>query len=198
MFPTYNWDFCGGKTFDYKSTPCMTGTLGALALKRKDFVRTKHPIYSFAVYGKYQSEFFKMENKDSFGLDSPFAFFKEHDVKNYIIDVSLQDCFTFVHFAEEQSGVVKHRYVKDFTAGYIDENGIESKKTYSMFVRNLDLDVRTTINPIENDLINRNAERIFCVNNSKIKEVHLGQAYNVLLEDILHNRSRKLCTYKNQ
>ena len=198
IFPTYNWDFCGGVAFDYKNTESKTGSIGSIALKRGDFKRTKHPIYSFAVYGKYQKELCEMENIDSFGLDSPFAFFKEKNVKNYIIDVSLCHCFTFTHFVEEHSGQVNYRFIKDFTSDYFDENGECSTRTYSMFVRYLDKDVITTIDPIEKDLKEANIEREIRVNSSFIKEIYLGEAYDVLLDDILNNRSRKLCTYNGQ
>ena len=198
LFPTYNWDFCKGKAFEYHKTPCRTGTLGTLALGRPEFKRTSHPIYSFAVWGKHAPELLAMENKDSFGGDSPFAFFHKHNIKNYIIDVSLQHSFTFVHYVEEQSGVVKHRFVKDFTADYIDEHGYGGLRTYSMFVRDLDLDVKTTIDPIEKDFTRVGAEKEFTVNNSVIKRIYLGDSYPVLLDDIVGNRSRKLCTYKGQ
>ena len=198
IFPTYNWDFCGGTTFDLNNTPCKTGAIGTAALKREDFARTKHPIYSFAVKGYHAKELLDMDNKDSFGQDSPFAFFKEHKVKNYIIDVSLQNCFTFAHYVEEWSGVVKHRYVKDFTAGYIDGDGVESVRTYSMFVRDLDLDVRTTIDPIEEDLISAGAEEVIQINSSEIKKIDLAGAYDIILKDIVENRSRKICTYIGQ
>ncbi len=198
LFPTYNWDFCGGETFDYKNTTCKTGTLGTIALKRSDFKRTKHPIYSFAVYGNYQDELCNMENTDSFGIDSPFNFFKKKNAKNYIIDVSLQHSFTFAHFVEEQSGVVKHRYVKDFHGDYVDERGNVSRKTYSMFVRNLDLDVKTTINPIEDDFIKAGCLERFTINSSSITLVMLGSAYDVLLNDIINNNSRKICEFKGQ
>ena len=198
IFPTYNWDFCGGVAFDYKNTESKTGSIGSIALKRGDFKRTKHPIYSFAVYGKYQKELCEMENIDSFGLDSPFAFFKEKNVKNYIIDVSLCNCFTFAHFVEEHSGKVNYRFIKNFTSDYFDKNGECSTRTYSMFVRYLDKDVITTIDPIEKDLKEANIEREIRVNSSVIKEIYLGEAYDVLLDDILNNRARKLCTYNGQ
>ena len=51
LFPTFNWDFCKGKKFDYYKTPSQVGALGNVALKRKDFRRTRHPVYSFAVSG---------------------------------------------------------------------------------------------------------------------------------------------------
>lgn len=199
IFPTYNWDFCSGKTFDYKKTPCKTGALGILALKRHDFRRTRHPIYSFAVWGRYQEYLCSLENGDSFGMDSPFAFFKEHNVKNYIIDVSLQHSFTYVHFVEQQSGLVKYRYRKDFHADYIDENSCKEPRVYSMFVRNLDMDVRVTIDPIYEDFLAAGAaEAPFQINHSKISLIYLGQAYDVILEDIKENRSGKICTYAGQ
>ncbi len=53
LLPTFNWDFCKGITFDYRRTPCRTGSLGKAALKRKDFVRTKHPpLPLFRIVGK--------------------------------------------------------------------------------------------------------------------------------------------------
>ena len=52
LIPTYNWDFCRGKTFDYNKTPSQSGALGNIALKRKDFMRSFNPIYSLAVTGK--------------------------------------------------------------------------------------------------------------------------------------------------
>ena len=198
LFPAYNWDFCSGKTFDYLNTPCMTGSLGIAALKRNDFIRTKHPIYSFAVYGKDKEYLSAMRNTDSFGLDSPFAYLREKNAVNYVIDVSLMHSFTFVHFAEEHSGAVKHRFIKNFTADYVDESGNCEKRTYSMFVRDLDMDVRTLIDPIEEDFTAGGAARRFTVNHSSILRVELGKAYPILIDDILNNNSRKLCTFKGQ
>jgi aminoglycoside 3-N-acetyltransferase len=31
LFPTYNWDFCQGKPFNYHKTPSMTGSLSRIA-----------------------------------------------------------------------------------------------------------------------------------------------------------------------
>ena len=198
IFPTYNWGYCSGKAFDYRNTESETGSIGSLALKRSEFKRTRHPIYSMAVYGKYQDELVSMDNTDSFGLDSPFAFLKNHNAINCIIDVTLKHCFTFVHFVEEQSGVVHHRFIKDFTGEYIDANGNSSIRTYSMFVRDLNMDVETTIDPIENDFISKEVEKIYKINNSDIKKIELRKAYDILLDDIVNNDSGKVCVYKGQ
>lgn len=198
IFPTYNWGFCDGKIFDYNKTPCLTGACGTVALARKDFKRTKHPIYSFAVWGKYQELLCDMVNVDSFGKDSPFVFFHKHNVKNYIFDVSLMNSFTFAHYAEQQSGLVDYRYVKEFSSVYIDETGAESRRTYSMFVRKLELDVQTTIDPIEEDFIRQGAQKNLVINNSKVKCIYLAKAYEIMINDIRNNRARKLCNYKGQ
>ena len=54
LLPTFNWDFCNGKEFNYFKTPSKSGSLTKVALSRNDFIRTKNPIYSFAVSGKSQ------------------------------------------------------------------------------------------------------------------------------------------------
>ncbi|MBD5522967.1 MAG: AAC(3) family N-acetyltransferase [Lachnospiraceae bacterium] len=198
LLPTFNWDFCKGVTFDYHRTPSRTGSLGKVALKRKDYVRTKHPLYSFAVWGKDAKRLYKMENKDSFGQDSPFAYLKEVRAKNLFIDVSYQDSFTFAHYAEEWEGNVPYRYIKEFTAGYIDEQGKEEIRTYSMFVRDLDKNVHVTINPMEEKFIEASAVRTYEINGVNFRLLSLDKAYELMKEDILNNRSRNLCTYDGQ
>ena len=47
LVPTFNWDFCKGLGFHYKKTLSNSGSLGNYVLKRRDFKRTKNPIYSF-------------------------------------------------------------------------------------------------------------------------------------------------------
>lgn len=197
IFPTYNWSFCKGKTFNYAKTPCKTGSLGTVALRRSDFRRTKHPIYSFAVFGKHQNDLVAMTNKDSFGIDSPFHFMHEKNFINYIIDVSFLHCFTFMHYVEQTSGVVFHRYIKNFTAEYVDEAGNSNLRTYSMFVRDLDKNVET-IFELEDDFLSQNLETIIHINNSVIKRVRLSEVFPVVLNDILHNNSKKICRFIGQ
>lgn len=198
IFPTYNWDFCKGVTFDYYNTPSQTGSLGTVALKRKDFKRSKHPLYSFAVWGKDQEKICNMDNISSYGIDSPFAYFRDMNVKNIIINVPLQHCFTYAHFVEEMSGIVKYRYMKDFTANYKDENEIVSERTYSMFVRDLNLDVNVTIDPIEYKFIDAGAEKLVKINSSDFIIIEMGKVYPIIMDDIYNNSSRLLTTYLGQ
>lgn len=195
LIPTYNWDFCKGLPFDYNTTPCKTGTLGIYALKREDFVRTKHPIYSFAVTGKLQKDFYSLNNVDSFSEASPFNLMNQYKFKNIIIDVSMCHSFTFVHYVEECSGVVNYRYIKNFTSDYTDETNRQSKRTYSMFVRKLEINVTNTVDPIIPNLKKANAMTEFDFEGIDIKVIDLAKSFDVIMEDIKYNNSKLICTH---
>jgi aminoglycoside 3-N-acetyltransferase len=197
LFPTFNWDFCKGLPFDYSNTPSKTGSLSKTALQRKDFKRTKHPIYSFAVWGRYQDFLCSLENTDSFGLGSPFDFvYKQHGI-NFIIDVDYQNCFTFVHYVEEAVGVT-YRYIKEFTSTYIDKDLNITPKTYSMYVRDLELETEININPIGEVFEARKIAKKKIINGLPFILINLNQAFDIVKDDILNNRSKKVALYKGQ
>lgn len=198
LFPTYNWDFCKGITFDYNKTPSRTGSLGAYALKHPGFKRTKHPIYSFAVWGKDKDYLCSLNNIHSFGVDSPFAYLKEKNALNILLDVGFERCFTFAHYVEEQSGCVKYRYQKMFHAKYIDESGITSDASYSMFVRDLELNVVNCITPLITIMEKKGIIQKKKIHSIIIYRLRLGDAYPVIEDDIIHNKSRNIGTYIGQ
>lgn len=198
IFPTYNWGFCRGNAWDYYKTKCETGSLGTAALKRKDFRRTFHPIYSFAVWGKGTIELCQLTNTSSFGGDSPFAWLDKVHAKNLIIDVSFTHCLTFVHYVEQLSGNVSYRYEKNFTADYTDSEGITSTRVYSMFVRDLDMDVINDFDAMEEQLLNDGIAQRHFILDIPITLLDMHAAVAPILDDIRNNRSRKLCKYKGQ
>lgn len=193
VFPTYNWDFCKGVTFDYKKTRSKTGSLTNAALQRSDFKRTKHPIYSFAVWGRDKNLLCSMNNKSSFGQDSPFTYFYERRAKNLFFDVEYDDSATFVHYLEEKIGV-EYRFMKDFTAGYIDDNESFSQETYSMYVRPLDREVVSSFDMHELFVSNGVVEEFF-VEGGCFRLLNMHKAYNMVEDDILNNSSRKIVKY---
>ena len=169
-----------------------------MALKRDDFSRTKHPIYSFAVWGKGKEDLLKLNNKSSFGIDSPFSYFKDNNFKNLFIDKDCQHSYTFVHYVEEQEGPVPYRYLKDFTANYIDEAGNEYSATYSMNVRDLDMDVFILIYPYEAEWEADGILKRFYINDIEYKLIDIAATYPSIAEDVRNNKSRKLCSYIGQ
>lgn len=140
LFPVYTWDFCRKKVFNIKTTKSEVGALNNwVLLKRTDFCRTAHPIYSFMVCGKDAPELLKMNNLDSWGEDSPFGYFYRKHAKMLLVDVHLKQCFTFMHYVEEKLQV-PYRYMKNFRSLYVDKNGEKTERSYNMFVRDLDIE----------------------------------------------------------
>lgn len=195
IFPTYNWGFCQGKDFDYRKTKSKTGILSQKALDRPDFRRTKHPIYSFAVWGRDQEYLCGLDNVSAFGVDSPFVFFHKQNVKNLIISVELENCLTFAHYVQEVNAqYVPYRYLKNFFGNYIDEDGNISKRTYSMFVRSLSKKTGNGSSDISNivlkDWIEKGVVKEYNINEVKLYIIQLGGIYPFLENDIIFNRSR--------
>lgn len=197
VFPTYNWDFCHNVAFNYKKTKSKTGCLGEIALKRADFKRTKHPIYSFAVAGKDQELLCSMNNITSFGSDSPFAYFENVKAKNIIIDVPYNQCYTFIHYIEQKIGT-PYRYEKVFTGEYIEEDGTSSIKSYSMYVRDLDLDVVTDMYEMGQLFEEKGLSNRIRINGINFWIVDMASTVPLIEDDIRNNRSKKLCKYKGQ
>lgn len=199
-FPTFNWSFCSGTPYDYHKTPAKTGSLCKIAMERSDFKRTKHPIYSFAVWGKDTQELCALDNKSSFGDDSPFAYMVEHGYRNLFIDKDLEHSFVFVHYAEQSVGHLHsgYRYLKDFTGDYTDENGVTTRRTYDMNVRALDKDVTNVIYAFEDEFIEKGIMKRFYINDLEFKIIELAQSHPILQEDVRHNRSRRICSYIGQ
>ncbi|MBR4574369.1 MAG: DUF4910 domain-containing protein [Lachnospiraceae bacterium] len=200
VFPTFNWSFCGGTPFDIRKTAAKTGSLCKVAMERSDFRRTKHPIYSFAAWGKDTDDLCAMENKSSFGADSPFAYMVEHGYRNLFIDKDLEHSFVFVHFAEQSVGNLhkSYRYLKDFTGEYTDENGVTTVRTYDMNVRALDRDVTNVIYAFEDEFIEKGIMKRFFINGLEFKIIELKDSHPILQEDVRHNRSRRICSYIGQ
>ena len=198
LFPTFNWDFRKGVAFNYRTTPCMTGALGKAALSMEEFTRTRHPIYSFAVWGRDARSLYDMQNMSSFGKESPFSYL--HSIsKALVIDISLNESITFTHYVEEQVGTPEYRSMKSFTAEYTGPEGVAETKTYTMYMRNLDKIIARTIDPIGVDIDEAGLlNKTLFENIVPISVFMYSDFYNFAERDIKENRARKLCIYKGQ
>lgn len=197
LIPTYNWGFCQGKIYDYKKTPSKTGAIGNAALRRKDFIRTKHPIYSFAVWGKDADKLVAMENIESFGPDSPFAYLEEVNAKNVFIGASLRNSFTYIHYIEQKLGA-EYRYSKMFKSHYIDQDKVDTVREYAMYVRNLDLDVVCAPDPFVDILYANHVVSHGLINSVPYEVIRFSDVTPFIQNDILHNKSKNLCKYHGQ
>lgn len=198
LIPTFNWDFCKGETFDIRKTVSRTGALGNAALKRADFKRSKHPLYSFMIWGKDRELLTEMDPKDAFGADSVFGYLHRNKAKALVIGLPTLSGLTFIHYVEQMVGV-PYRYSKDFTAGYVDANGSESQKTYSMYVRDLDMDPRHIdgFRPLGDILEYKGISINYCINEVEFHIVDLERMYAVVEDDIVNNDSKNMYYYNH-
>ena len=201
LIPTYSWDFCHQTAFDYKKTKSQVGVLGDQALRNPKFQRTRHPLYSFAVAGKDQQLLCDMNNVSSFGSDSPFAYLERVHAKQVMMDVEYDQLwgFTYVHYVEEKVvDKIPYRFLKTFEAPYIDENGETTIRHYSMLVRNLDMEVVNELPPMAEALVMKGILKSNLINGINYGVVDLNASTEVIMQDILENKSRLFTRYKGQ
>ena len=197
IFPTYNWDFCNRKTFDYNNTLGQCGALSNVALKRKDFKRTKHPIYSLAVWGKYKNILCKMNNKSSWGLNSPFDFMYKKKTKYLFVGIDYKDAFTMDHYFEQLVNV-KYRFHKTFTSNYINEKKIKTRKKYTMFVRKKNLCDATKISHLlDRELLKLKSLKKIKLNNVLFSLINLDKVDKVIINDLKSKKSKFIFPLKN-
>ncbi len=190
LFPVYSWAFCKGNEFDYYRTQGEVGALNNFVLNnRKDFVRTKHPIYSFMVCGKDADYLAGLDNQDSWGEMSPFHYLHVNNAKELDLSVSVLRSMTFKHYVE-QCVSVPYRHFKYFLADYIDKNGQRETRCYSMYVRDLSVSLKS-VQQIE---FYKKAD---CATETSFRKwpisvVELGKAYAVMADDLLNNNGANL------
>jgi aminoglycoside 3-N-acetyltransferase len=111
IMPTFNFDFCKGRPWDIRTTPSHMGAITNMVREHPDAKRVFHPIYSFAILGKYADYLTKDRYKSSYGRNSVFGKLRELDGKIMVIGLRYTDSMTFFHHIEEMEGV-DYRYMK--------------------------------------------------------------------------------------
>lgn len=194
LIPVFNWDFCEGRPFDYKKTLGQTGALGNAALKDTEFTRTKHPVYSFAVWGKHKDDLCLIETEDCFGEGSIFDYLYQNKAKSLVIGLNALEGLTMVHYIEQKIGV-SYRYFKEFEGKYIDGMGEHAKKIV-MYVRDLDIDPQEDMEHLSRILEDLNISHTQIINGIPFRIVLLEQACQIVRIDIECNSSRNLYRFK--
>ncbi len=195
LFPVFSWDFCRGKGFDYYKTQGEVGTYSNWILNnRKDFRRTQHPMYSFMVWGKMTDLFCNMKNQDAWGKASPFYYLMENGGKQLEFNVESFKGLTFIHCIE-QWVKVPYRHPKYFFGKYKDENGDVEIRSYSMYVR--DLDVYEHTKTTHKYLIDNGAAIETIWKENKLTVIDIAKCYDVVSEDIIHNNGKNNLQFKD-
>lgn len=146
LFPLFNFGFSNGEPFDIRETPSKMGKVTEAARLHPDAIRTKHPIYSFAIIGAAADRFENVDNISGYGDDSPFGILRQLNGKVASLDLDDQNSMTFYHHVEEVNQV-PYRFMKTFEGPYTDWDGSTQSKQYKLYVRDTDRGVETHVNP---------------------------------------------------
>jgi aminoglycoside 3-N-acetyltransferase len=137
LVPSFTYSATKGEVFDPEATKSEVGLFSEFFRTSDGVSRTKHPIFSFAVWGKDKERFLCLDDTTCFGMGSLFDEFYSVNGTLCCIGCSL-DRVTFVHYVE-QTIPVHYRYLKCFEATVKQGKAYKTFQT-SYFVRNLEID----------------------------------------------------------
>ncbi len=114
IIPTYTLNtYNQPREFDFNTSKIMSGVLGELAAKSKEFKRTVHPIYSNCISGKETSTLLEQNSATSFGSGSFFDLFSNLD-NTYVMMIGLNFNGPTLYHYYEQKFEAKGRFIKSF------------------------------------------------------------------------------------
>jgi aminoglycoside 3-N-acetyltransferase len=134
IFPTFTFSFPNGEDYDVQNSRTPMGIFNEYFRKQNGVIRSTDPLMSNALLGKH-TRFISEIGKNSCGKDSTFDMLHktELNVKFLFFGTRVGDCFTFMHYIENELHV-PYRYARPFT-GKIINNGEIYTDTYYLPVR---------------------------------------------------------------
>jgi aminoglycoside 3-N-acetyltransferase len=108
---------------------------------------------SLAVLGCYNKDLTLRDTPSAFDPGSAFERMLELDFKLLLLGADIQSV-SMLHYSE-QRGDVPYRFWKDFSGQIRVENAWE-QRTYRMYVRDLDIDPRISLKPVQEYLLAQN------------------------------------------
>ena len=191
LIPTFSFEFSNNGYYDIVKSKGTTGALGNVALQRVDFKRTRHPLHSFAVWGKDKKLLVEMNNLHSFGIDSPFEYCIQNRVKQIIVGTDYVHAMTFIHYAEVVCGV-PYRFNKSFEGIYVNGNGIAEKRRYDYAARKLELHPVERFNRMGKILEDNGISQIINANGICCYSIDLAKSFPYICDDIINNKCRNI------
>ena len=114
ILPTYNFNFAQTKKTSFEDKFITTGYLNKYLLKKYKFLRTKKPIYNYAVFGPEQEKILSLEQTTAFGPNSVIGHLSMHGAVAIGIGLDLLNFnWVTIHVCEEISKV-PYRFYKNF------------------------------------------------------------------------------------
>lgn len=152
--PTFNFGFARGETYDEAQTPSEAmGILSETIRQLPEAKRTKHPLQSMSVIGKYTQDLANRDTLGAFDSGSAFERLLELNARILLLGADIH-AVSLIHYSEQRAAV-PYRYWKDFT-GDVYRSGKAQQCTYRMFARDLVLDPKLNLLAIQQLLEHRN------------------------------------------
>lgn len=133
IMPTFTYSFCRNEIYGVQQSSSTVGILTEYYKKRNGVVRTRPPIFSFALKGAREKELLNI-GEDAFADDSLYGLLREMGGK--LVYLGAPRGYAFYYLAEEKVGV-SHRFFKKFS-GMIKDGEVMWQSTVPYYVRFLD------------------------------------------------------------
>ena len=138
--PTFTYAYCKDRVYDPAESPSEVGVLGEFFRKEPGVIRSNHPIFSIAAWGRGARALTDV-GLDAFGDRSCFHHLHKRNAIQVFLGATLKDSCTFSHYLE-QLHRVPYRVMKDFP-GVIKTGSGEDPINPTYFVRPLDGSIAT-------------------------------------------------------
>jgi aminoglycoside 3-N-acetyltransferase len=154
IMPSFNYDFCQGKTFNVETDESQVGTLSEYFRKNISTWRTSIPVFNFS--GTGSNPISNVENTiDPFDNSSLFSFLNNN--KGMLMHYgSGFHTTTLIHYVERISNKLIYRYNKEFIGDVIELNKQRKEIKLVYHVRPMGFSLDYDWDKLEQDLINEN------------------------------------------
>jgi aminoglycoside N3'-acetyltransferase len=180
VVPAFNFGFCRGEAHDPRVTPSHgMGAFSEFVRTLPGALRSPHPMQSVAAVGPAARAICANETRSSFDPGGPFATLLDLEATGLLLGAPMQ-AFSLVHLAEERLEV-PYRHWKEFTAPYGES---EERRTFAMYVRDLELDPRLELSRIEQGLAAQGGLRSAPVGGGRVQAFALTDFMDVTLRGL--------------
>lgn len=176
ILPTYNFNFAKSKKTSSDEKFITTGFLNKFLLKKYQFLRTKRPIYNYAVFGPEQQKILQLDQTTAFGKDSVIGHLSIHNALAIGIGIDILNFnWVTIHVCEEISKV-PYRFFKKFSGKNLDTN----KNTWEkIFVRKRKHNLLNTGDKIYKSLFKKKKVNMFKFKKLDLTIIKLNDYYKV-------------------
>jgi len=192
VIPSFNYNLKNNSSFDISKTRPVTGALALVAFGRKDFIRTRHPLHSFMVWGKHSHQLAGLTNTGSFDPDSPFNYLYKNNASALLIGTSVKEAFTFAHFVEAGEKV-RYRKDKKYRIRYTDREGNTSGLSFKLFAKKPGWNM--CLWKLQELMEQHGMIWTQTHNGVSFSKIGLVEAYDLIREDVRENKARNIACF---